>query len=282
MNTIIVQVQHSALKAYIQYFIFFNHKSHEQFSYQTFPNTNLCLTIYKNNKIEYKRNRNENHCTIAISQNKFSSRLYGFHKLPFKVDIKDTLDQICILFHPSGLRAFTKVPYVGLLNESEVFECIFGDQKFMLERLFEQNDPRKRSDLLEAFLLERLKPTNIDHKIQLALDYIYKTEGNILVHELSRLLKINESTQYRSFKEVLGQSPKDFIQTVRFRNALKLLLERKFRNFTELSYQAMFYDQAHFIKDFKRRSGLLPNAFCQDVSLEQQCLAWVIERSKPI
>ncbi|KQC02009.1 AraC family transcriptional regulator [Pedobacter sp. Hv1] len=277
MHTIIVPVRHSVLKPYIQYFIFFNHHAQEQFSYQTFPNTNLCLTIYKNNKVDYKRNKNENHCTITTSQHTFSSRLFGFHEQPFKVDVNHTLDQVCILFHPAGLRAFTKVPYAELLNESAVFECIFGDQTFMLEELFEHNDPQRRSDLMEAFLMERLKTTDIDYRTQSALDCIYKTKGNISVYELSRSLKINESTQYRSFKADIGQSPKDFIQTVRFRNTLKLLLEQDFMNFTELSYKAMFYDQAHFIKDFKRRSGMSPHRFYQNILLEQRLLAWVIK-----
>ncbi len=277
MNTSIVPVQHPVLKAYIQYFIFFNHNSQEQFSYQTFPNTNLCLTIYKNNKIEYKRNKNENHCAIAASQNAFSSRLFGFHEQPFKVDVNNALDQICILFHPAGLRAFTKVPYGELLNESEVFECIFGNQTFMLEELFERNDPQGRADLVEAFLIERLMTTDSDSRTKSALDYIYKTKGNISIYELSRYQKINESTHYRSFKAAVGQSPKDFTQTVRFRNVLKLLLEQKCINLTELTYKAMFYDQAHFIKDFKIRSGMLPNAFYQNILLEQRLLVWVIK-----
>lgn len=277
MNTKIFPVQHPVLTAYIQYFIFFNHCSPDCFSYQTFPNTNLCLTIYKNNKIEYKRNKNENHCVVNASQNAFPSRLFGFHDRPFKVDINDTIDQICILFHPAGLRAFTKVPYAELLNETEVFECIFGNQTFLLEELFECHDLQGRADLIEAFLIERLMTTDNDSRIRSALDYIYKTRGNISVHELSRSLKINESTYYRSFKAALGQSPKDFIQTVRFRNVLKLLLAQPCINLTELAYKSMFFDQSHFIKDFKKRSGTLPNAFSQNILLEQRLLAWIIK-----
>ncbi|TDQ08184.1 helix-turn-helix domain-containing protein [Pedobacter metabolipauper] len=275
MNTSIVPLQHPALKAYIQYFIFFNHGSGKQFSYQTFPNTNLCLTIYKNNKINYRRNVNL--CTVDSGSSTFSSRLFGFHEQPFKVDITTSLDQICILFNPGGLRAFTKAPYGELLDEGEVFECIFGNQNYLLENIFERNDPQERAALLEDFLAERLTTAGKDPRIQFALDHIYKGNGDISVYSLARSLKINESTLYRSFTAALGQSPKDFIQTVRFRNALSLLLAQRCRNLTELTYKAMFYDQSHFIKDFKMRSGTLPNTLHQNIRLEQHLLAWVIK-----
>lgn len=216
-----------------------------------------------------------NHCIVSGSKNMFSSGLFGFHDQPFKVDVNHTLDQICILFHPGGLRAFTKVPYVELLGQPDVFERIFGNQAFMLEEIFERSDPQVRADLIEAFLLKRLLVAGIDPRTQLSLGFIYKTKGNISVGELSGALKLNESTLYRFFRENLGQGPKDFIQTVRFRNVLKLLLEQENISLTELAYKAMFYDQSHFIKDFKIRSGRLPNEFRHNISLEQRLLAWV-------
>ncbi|RZJ89707.1 MAG: AraC family transcriptional regulator [Chryseobacterium sp.] len=275
MNTSIVPIKHPLLGAYLQYFIFFDHDLSRPFSYHTFPNTNLCLTIYRNNRIEYKRNKNMNHCIVSGGENTFSSRLFGFHDQPFKVDVNNTLDQICILFHPVGLRAFTRVPYVELLGQPDAFECIFGNQTFILEEIFECSDRQGRADLIEAFLLKRLLVAGIDPRTQLSLGFIYKTKGNISVRELSVALKLNESTLYRFFRENLGQGPKDFIQTVRFRNVLKLFLEQENINLTELAHKTMFYDQSHFIKDFKIRSGSLPNEFRHSISLEQRLLAWV-------
>jgi len=277
MNTSIVPIHHPALKPYIQYFIFFTHDSRGRFSYQTFPNTNLCLTIYKNNKIHYQSSKNENHCTIDAGGNTFTSRFFGFHEQPFKVDVNASLDQICILFNPGGLRAFTKAAYGNLLEQSEAFECIFGNNRFILEELFDHTDPQKRVTILEDFLAGKLIKTGSDPRIQFALDRIYKSRGDISVYELSHSLKINESTLYRAFTVALGQCPKDFIQTVRFRNVLKLLFEQQYKNLTELTYKAMFYDQSHLIKDFKMRSGMLPNALLQNIRLEQRLLAWVTE-----
>jgi AraC-like DNA-binding protein len=280
MNTSIIQVSNPSLKAYIQYFIFFKHSTGDRLSYQTFPNTNLCLAIYKGNKISYQRDNNENRCTIDAGQQAFSSRLLGFHERPLKVDINTSLDQICILFHPGGLRAFTEANYGELFREDDVFECIFGSQPYLREEIFERTEPHERAILLEAFLCQKLVSADNNLRTQLALDHISKNKGNISVLDLSRSLKVNESTLYRSFTATLGQSPKDFILTVRFRSALSLLLAQQCRNLTELTYAAMFYDQSHFIKDFKKRSGTLPNSLYKNIRLEQIVLAWVVNPHK--
>jgi AraC-like DNA-binding protein len=276
METHIVHIRHPALKAYIQYFIFFTQETVDRFSYQTFPNTNLCLAIYKDNNVTYKRSDRENLCTIAPGNSRISSRLFGFHQQPFKVDINSNLDQICILFHPGGLRAITKSPYGELVKEESVFECIFGNHRCFLEDIFERSDPYERGTLLEDFLSKRIAAHD-NLRTHLLLHHIYKLKGSVSVQDLSRSLKINESTLYRSFIASLGQSPKDFIQTVRFRNALSLMLEQQYRNLTELTYTAMFYDQSHFIKDFKKRSGSLPNSLYKNMQLEQRLLAWVVK-----
>lgn len=276
MNTTIVPIQNQVLKEFIQYFIFFNHNLADSFSYQTFPNTNLCLAIYKENEIDYRRNKNENICTISYGRKAFSSCFFGFHEQPFKVNINTALDQVCILFHPAGLRAFTQIPYNELINERDVFNCLFKNNGHILELVFEESDLFKRAALLEAFLLKNLETKRLDFRANLVLEQIYSKRGNVTVYELSKLLKVNESTLYRSFSTSLGQSPKDFIQTVRFRNALSLLLKHQYKSLTELTYLSMFYDQSHFIKDFKKRSGLLPNSLHKNIQLEQSILAWIV------
>lgn len=51
MKTEIIKPKHPALKNIIQYFIIFNSDKSQNISYTTFPNTNLCLAIYKQNNI---------------------------------------------------------------------------------------------------------------------------------------------------------------------------------------------------------------------------------------
>ena len=148
--------------------------------------------------------------------------------------------------------------------------------RHILELVFEENDSCRRAALLEAFLLKNLETKRLDFRANLVLEQIHSKRGNVTIYELSKLLKVNESTLYRFFSASLGQSPKDFIQTVRFRNTLSLLLKHQYKSLTELTYVSMFYEQSHFIKDFKKRSGLPPNSLPKNVQLEQSLLAWIV------
>ena len=276
MKTNIVPVKNLVLKEYIQYFIFFNHDAATDFTYSTFPNTNLCLTVYRQNNVVYTNNQHENKCLIYPGKTTFSSRLLGFHNQLFNVEVKSQLDQFCILFHPGGLKAFTRVPYKVLAEENDVFGIVFKD-KYILEHVYDTVDPATKALLLETFLLKQLISPDVDSRVGMAMRNIYTKKGNITINELSDTLMVNASTLYRRFTADIGQSPKDFIQTVRFRYVLSNMLTGQYRNLSELTYLSNFYDQSHFIKDFKKRSGNIPQAIHKCIRIEQNELAWIID-----
>ena len=63
----------------------------------------------------------------------------------------------------------------------------------------------------------------------------------------------------------IGISPKAFQQIHRFQKLSNFLLYNKINlNLTELSYDYHYYDQTHFIKDFKHFSGTTPSQFLKD------------------
>lgn len=274
MHTTIIPVKSLALQEYIQYFIFFKHENGVNFKYRTFPNTNLCLSVYNQNQVEYIRNNIQNSCFIDKSEHGYVSRLFGFHTRPFEVEIKSALEQFCILFHPSGLRGFTRVPYKILMNKQNVFEMIFQDTT-LLTLVFDTTDSNEKAQILESFLLNQIIDSDVDIKLNMALNAITDKKGSISVNELAGMLRLNASTIFRYFNTYVGQSPKEYIQTVRFRYTLNNLLTHKYQNLTELTYIADFYDQSHFIKNFKKNTGNIPSNLPDQIKVEQEKLAWI-------
>jgi len=57
------------------------------------------------------------------------------------------------------------------------------------------------------------------------------------------------------------ESPKQLSKTIRLQATLKMLLTKKFTSLTALAYENEYYDQAHFIKDFKDQTGFTPKEF---------------------
>ena len=65
----------------------------------------------------------------------------------------------------------------------------------------------------------------------------------------------------------LCKSPSDFKKIHRFREALKSKKDKKNSpTLTALSYDMLFYDQSHLIKDFKSLTGLPPKNFFKNLT----------------
>ena len=68
----------------------------------------------------------------------------------------------------------------------------------------------------------------------------------------------------RSFSDIIGSSPKQFLKIIRFQNAIFQKSKHPELNLTELAHKCGYYDQAHMINDFKTLSGFTPRYFFSD------------------
>ena len=281
MNIEIITPKNLLLRNFVQYFLFFRKQSEGDVSYTTFPNNNLCLAVYKNNKVEYKNSDNSNICNISHGNKAFASRLYGFHKNPFQVNVESSLDQISILFQPAALRYFTKESFKDLMSADDIFSNIFRlKQHDFLEKLFEENNSERRAETLENFLLKNLNNENTYSKIRKLIYLISTTDlEELSVERITRKLGINESTLYRVFSDNIGQSPKSYLKTIRFRKALSQMVKGKRMNLSDVAYSHNFFDQSHFIKEFKAFTGYTPKKLNTVTSVAQKELVWIYKKN---
>lgn len=277
MNICLIKPENPLLRNYIQYFLFLKSGTKEVIRYTTFPNNNLCLAVYKNSRVEYKNTDGVNNCNISYANNHFVSRLYGFHERPFRVTVQSPLDQICVLFRPAALRFFTGESYESLLTDGDVFDHIFhSGQSGFLEILYAEESLIQRVRLLESKLLKTLNSGKLRHRMKAALSLISATsESSLTVKKIAGMVEVNESTLYRLFKNNLGQNPKTYLKTIRFRRALNEITGNCQNNFTQLAHDHHFFDQSHFIKDFKAFAGHTPKELSKLISVEKKELVWL-------
>ncbi|MBB2148214.1 helix-turn-helix domain-containing protein [Pedobacter gandavensis] len=281
MNSVIIKPGNEILKRYVQYFLFFNKMDERMVNYTTFPNNNLCLAIYKQNEVHYVNDQQSNSCIITVGDSNFVSRCYGFHKMPFQVNVNSPLDQVCIVFYPAALGAFTSASYEDLMSSNHVFETVFPDKNtFFLEQLFAEQNFAKRAQRLESLLLNNLNDC-IPNRLKDALLFISNGhQENPTVEDLARKLRLSETSVFRLFKNHLGQNPKSFLKTIRFRTALDKMLSKEC-SLTETAYLNQYYDQAHLIKDFRSLSGHSPKQLLGKVALSQNDLVWICDGKFP-
>jgi len=277
MNTVIVKPQNEILRNHIEYFLFLKKSDNNLLNYATFPNSNICLAIYKENHIHYPNVPNYNDCVITKGSSLFSSRLYGFHKRPFQVHMNCSIDQICIVFYPAALRAFTHESYADLMKSDQVFDIFTAKDDYFLESLFEENDPTQRAEKLEQLLLKNLK-FEVSAKIKTAFQLISKqTPADLAIESLAKKLGMSTPTLFRLFKDQLGQNPKSYLKTLRFRQVLHEILHKKNNTLTSMTFASQFYDQAHFIHEIKSFTGYAPKQLSAKASIQQDALVWIYE-----
>lgn len=169
-------------------------------------------------------------------------------------------------FHPGGFLPFATLPIKEMENTAVALEKLFGREGQELEqKILSSTETSERIKWVEAFLLRRLTDTEtIDRIVKATVEILLTANGQLSVEELSRQTNINRRQLERKFSAAIGLSPKQLSKTIRLQAALKMLLNRKFTNLTALAYEGEYYDQAHFIKDFRELTGLTPKEFYGD------------------
>lgn len=128
---------------------------------------------------------------------------------------------------------------------------------FTLKSVVDENSIIK---LLSETLLNQLKNRKSDDNDDLAsyfLSSILKVNGQISIQELAQLHCLSIRHFQRKFKIFFGISPKKFLNIIRFKHFYKtnILQEKPALNYLNYGY----YDQTHFIKDFRKNLGVIPS-----------------------
>jgi len=71
----------------------------------------------------------------------------------------------------------------------------------------------------------------------------------------------------RQFRAHVGLTPKQFLRTMRFQYLLKCIQQTPDTSLTRLAYETGYYDQAHFIHEFKQLAGITPTQYLTQTRL---------------
>jgi AraC-like DNA-binding protein len=119
---------------------------------------------------------------------------------------------------------------------------------------------------MENFLINRLPMSRVDDKqIRAVVGFAFQQKGVVEVADLADYANLSTRTLQRRFEEVVGYSPKVFARVVRFDYIKDELMFNPALNLTDLAYRFGYFDQAHFIQDFKQLTGKTPSVFAESV-----------------
>lgn len=190
---------------------------------------------------------------------------FVFGQITHTLDIEPTGETgiFAIRFHPDGFMPFATMPINNMENRAVPLQELFGKEGIHLEKeVLNALTSEERVKIIESFLLNRLiSLESIDRVAKSSVEIIMQLHGQLSINELTEDLKINRRQLERKFSSVIGLSPKQLSKIIRIQSTLKMLANKQFTSLTAIAYEGSYYDQAHFIKDFKEFTGVSPKMF---------------------
>ncbi len=127
------------------------------------------------------------------------------------------------------------------------------------ERLLASKTPEQKFRVLEEnFLQSYLKQLRENPFVDFAVSKIINCPNQISIKDISEQTGYSQKHLIQIFKESVGVTPKAFLKVIRFQKAIQQIEHQIAIDWTTIAYDCGFYDQSHFIADFKVFSGFTP------------------------
>lgn len=224
------------------------------YEFTTLSEANYSLSIVPDGCFDLLFCLHETHASAYLWTTPFSRKEQLFlHQNTLYFGVRFWPEQHSIIFKESMHELIEKViPLANILTfDEQVIENLFNCDSFNARiQMFNQFLDNLQQEYRKEF-----------HVIQFIISELYKLNG------LGSLEQIASSTGYspqfirRLFERFIGLTPKQFAQIVQLQCSLDLMEKKQNLSMLDLVYEAGYYDQAHFIKAFKKFMHITPKQF---------------------
>lgn len=217
------------------------------------PETSIVMAFRLKGEVAFQENGTKNGLPSSV--------ITGLRKSSRFIHYSKQSATLLVIFKEGGATAFLNDPLHELFGFHLGLDYLISPRKLKEteERLAEANNNHECINIVEKFLLSELKHPETDLLIQNAIKKVRFAQGNITIKKLIKELPISRDPFEKRFRRITGTSPKQFANIVRLRNVIDSYSEEK--NLTTIAHSAGYFDQSHFIKDFKSFTGETPKVF---------------------
>lgn len=228
--------------------------------YTTIPNGKIGISIITNGKAHILKGNEWNNIPCAT--------IYGLIKQTQVIKLSKQFKEIAIGFNPIFLQKFIpeSMSYFSGGTTIDVSNLFDRDQtKNLIEELSLSVSDDEILLHLEKFLMARLISKKENQSLLSAVNLI--TNCKIYsVKDVSERINVSTTTLRNLFRDFVGISPKDLIKITRITEALNYQIDED-ENLTHLALRSGYFDQSHFIHDFRAVLGITPKHYYKNKDL---------------
>jgi AraC-like DNA-binding protein len=190
--------------------------------------------------------------------------LWGQVTVPLRVRSIGKNTMLGIRFFPHGASVFLKETLDVLNNRVVDYRDVSKSVKTLYRRLQETADWSERISLVEEFLLESLAVTDRNNNklavVNNVMEEMKRADFFDNIDNVASRYGITSRYLQKLFLQYTGLTPKLYQKIHHFQNSLKRVTQKN-TSFTDIAYDCGYFDQSHFIREFKSFTGFTPSAY---------------------
>lgn len=197
----------------------------------------------------------------------------GFQKRTIPISVDGTVKVVAARLFAWGALALLQDEVSALAGAVSALDPGWDA---LVERLRDQVTSGRYDEAwagLQDFLIQKALARCCDVElVQSAAKLLYHTQGQCRVEELADYCHTSVRQLQRRFQHAVGVSPKFYARTLRFEQAQRRLMFDPGTDLTGLACECGYFDQAHFIKEFRAFTGGTPSEYAGQMRQLQDVL----------
>jgi len=190
-----------------------------------------------------------------------ASNLDAQRLAPIRILQRGAVHLVGVRFRLGGLGPFVKHDLRRFTNRTPPPIEVFGAGALALEADLRTLGADEAARRLDAFLLAQLQRDPRRPAFEAALATLVASGGTATVEEAARQAGVSVRQVDRLFARELGLAPKTVARVLRFQTALRMLMRDPGVSLADVAMSAGYFDQPHFIREFRRLSGGVPRGY---------------------
>lgn len=186
--------------------------------------------------------------------------IMGFCKQYTEFSLDNRFHYVGIRFFPTIFPTLFKVDAKALSDRCEKLDSVLEEtSKFIADHFSDRDNLSTAKNKLDVYFLSILEKASLylDPRFQNALQTILENLGVVSV-QTDLDMGLSQRQLRRYFEFYVGDTAKTFSQVVRFQNIFRSMPSMQSLRNNKVFFDLGYYDQAHFIKEFKNFYGVTP------------------------